>query len=144
MPINKMLLNKREELQLNLDKWYKEKLGFPSYEVDLTKNYNSDLKFDAAIVIGGLHHCISDIETTINNIGKLIKKDGYFLMMEPNANYFLEPIRKIWYKNDKYFESDTENALEHDKILNIGKDHFKLVDVQYCGGLAYFLIFNSF
>lgn len=122
---------------------YKEKLGFPSYEVDLTKNYNSDLKFDAAIVIGGLHHCISDIETTINNIGKLIKKDGYFLMMEPNANYFLEPIRKIWYKNDKYFESDTENALEHDKILNIGKDHFKLVDVQYCGGIAYFLIFNS-
>ena len=38
-----------------------EKLGFPSYEVDLTKKYNADVKFDAAIVIGGLHHCISDL-----------------------------------------------------------------------------------
>lgn len=124
-------------------KEYKDKLGFPSYEVDLTKKYNADVKFDAAIVIGGLHHCISDLEMTINNIGNLIKKDGHFLMMEPNADYFLEPIRKFWYKKDKYFESDTERALKHDEILKIGKNHFKLVDVQYCGGIAYFLIFNS-
>ena len=124
-------------------KEYTKKLGFPSYEVDLTKKYNADVKFDAAIVIGGLHHCISDLEMTINNIGNLIKKDGHFLMMEPNADYILEPIRKFWYKKDKYFESDTERALQHDEILKIGKNHFKLLDVQYCGGIAYFLIFNS-
>ena len=122
---------------------YKEKLGFPSYEVDLTKEYNKDVKFDVAIIIGGLHHCIIDLEMTINNIGNLIKKDGYFLMMEPNANYILEPIRKFWYKKDKYFEADTERALQHAEILKIGKNHFKLLDVQYCGGPAYFLIFNS-
>jgi len=122
---------------------YKNKLGFPAYEVDLTRPYESDLKFDVAVVIGGLHHCISDLETTINNIANLIKKDGHFLMMEPNSCYVLEPIRKLWYKTDKYFEADTERALDHDVILKIARKNFKLVDVKYCGGIAYFLIFNS-
>ena len=122
---------------------YKNKLGFPAYEVDLTKVYETDLKFDAAIVIGGLHHCIIDLETTINNIANLIKKDGHFLMMEPNSRYILEPMRKLWYRKDKYFEADTERALDHDEILKIARKNFELVDVNYYGGIAYFLIFNS-
>ena len=122
---------------------YKNKLGFPAYEIDLTKVYETDLKFDAAIVIGGLHHCIIDLETTINNIANLIKKDGHFLMMEPNSRYILEPMRKLWYRKDKYFEADTERALDHDEILKIARKNFELVDVKYYGGIAYFLIFNS-
>jgi len=122
---------------------YKNKLGFPAYTVDLTKVYETDLKFDAAIVIGGLHHCIIDLETTINNIANLIKKDGHFLMMEPNSCYILEPMRKLWYKKDKYFEAAKERALDHDEILKIARKNFELVDVKYYGGIAYFLIFNS-
>ena len=122
---------------------YKNKLGFPAYEVDLTKVYETDLKFDAAIVIGGLHHCIIDLETTINNIANLIKKDGHFLMMEPNSRYILEPMRKLWYKKDKYFEAAKERALDHDEIFKIARKNFELVDVKYYGGIAYFLIFNS-
>ncbi len=130
-------------------KEYKKITGFASLKVDLTEQFSINEKnryyktFDIAIIIGGLHHCVTNLNNTFTNIANLIKTDGYLLMCEPNSQYILEPLRKIWYKNDKYFESDTEHALNHDKILKIASDKFKLEFLSFKGGLAYFLIYNS-
>jgi len=123
---------------------YKKNTGSDAYVLDLTiGDYPYDIKFDVAIIIGGLHHCIVNLQGTFETIEKLLKPNGYLLMVEPNSNCILELVRKIWYKYDGYFESNTERALDHHKLFsNYGKN-FKLLDIKYQGGPAYFIIYNS-
>jgi SAM-dependent methyltransferase len=123
---------------------YRNSTNGVAYELDLTSGeYNSDLKFDAAVIIGGLHHCSYNLSSTFLTISKLLKPGGYLLLCEPNAKFFLEVLRRAWYRNDFYFEPNTERALEHDQILRIGNSWFVGDGCQYIGGPAYFLILNS-
>ena len=55
----------------------------------------------------------------------------------------LETARKLWYRADKYSEADTEEALAHDDIAEIGSEWFEPVSHSFLGGPAYFLILNS-
>lgn len=122
---------------------YRNLVKRPAYEVDLTKKEKLKPEYDYVMIIGGLHHCVADLDTTLQTIYSLLKPGGGFLMVEPNKNYFLEPIRKFWYKKDKYFEENTEEALDHDLMLNLQSNYFEGRKVLYCGGPAYFLIQNS-
>lgn len=122
---------------------YRNSVGCRAWEVDLLKGPFPNEQFDVVFVIGGLHHCIRDLPLAIKNIASFIRPNGFFLMMEPNGEYFLEPLRKIWYRRDRFFEADTEEALSHDKLLQIGASWFNLKQVRHMGGPAYFLIFSS-
>ncbi len=122
---------------------YKKTVGRPAYEIDLTKKTDLKEEYDCAMIIGGLHHCVSDLEATFENISAILKPGGSLLMIEPNKNYFLEPLRKLWYKLDKYFEENTEEALDHDSLLFKQAQHFNVEKIFYLGGPAYFLIYNS-
>jgi SAM-dependent methyltransferase len=122
---------------------YRKNVNRPSHEVDLTKEGKFKQEYDCAIIIGGLHHCISDLDATFKNIASLLKPGGYLLMVEPNKRYFLEPLRLLWYKMDKYFEENTEEALDHDKMLQRQSQYFGPFKVVHLGGPAYFLIYNS-
>ncbi len=122
---------------------YRENVGRPAIELDLTKEAQFKPEYDCAIIIGGLHHCISDLDATFKNIASLLKPGGYLLMVEPNKRYFLEPVRLLWYKMDKYFEENTEEALDHDKMLHKQSKYFGPFKVVHLGGPAYFLIYNS-
>lgn len=115
-----------------------------AYELDLTSGeYSSNVKFDAAIIIGGLHHCSYNLYSTFMTISKLLKPGGCLLMCEPNSKFLLESVRRAWYRNDSYFEPSTEQALDHNTILSIGNSWFVERDCQYLGGPAYFLVLNS-
>ncbi len=109
---------------------------------DLTKPLAVNEKFDAIFVVGGLHHCIQNLEMTLRNIISMLKKDGVFICMEPNAEYALEPVRKIWYKRDKYFDHNTEQALSPKRLKKVC-DSLSKIKITYGGGPAFFLIFNS-
>lgn len=122
---------------------YEMNVGHKAYELDLTKPLNLDLKFDAAMVIGGLHHCVSDLPQTIKNISRLVKPNGLLLMVEPNSAHFLEAVRKRWYKLDAYFDEDSEHALDHDEILSMAAPYFTEEFKRYMGGPAYFFVLNS-
>ena len=123
---------------------YMNNVKRPAFEVDLSqKNIEMAGAFDAAILIGGLHHCVNDLETTIINISNILKPGGAFLFCEPNKKYFLEYIRKAWYKFDRYFQADTEEALDYEELLNMSTGLFDPLSVHYFGGPAYFLILNS-
>jgi SAM-dependent methyltransferase len=124
-------------------KSYTKSTGEYACVMDITKAFKKNKSYDAAVVIGGLHHCISDLPTTFKNIHSLIKPNGTLYMMEPNRDFFLNNLRTQWYKLDKYFDSETEQALSHDAILFSCKNSFELIDVRYFGGPAYFIIFNS-
>ena len=122
---------------------YQTRTGFSARECDLTMPMEATEEFDAAIVIGGLHHCVADLRQALNNIAGLLKPGGLFLMMEPNNRFFLEVVRKFWYRHDRLFDTNNENALAHDEILALAEQNFVLKDVNYFGGPAFFGIYNS-
>jgi SAM-dependent methyltransferase len=95
------------------------------------------------MIIGGLHHCVVDIRQSIKNIATLVRPGGVVLMMEPNRRYFLEGIRRLWYRLDKSFDAATEAALDHAELAAIGAPWFRVRRVTHLGGPAFFLIQNS-
>ncbi len=110
---------------------------------DLTKPCQFDERFDIAVVIGGLHHCVADLGVTMSNLAGLLHRDGMLLMFEPNAGFALESVRQWWYRKDRYFDADSEAALDHDALLELSDGHFAAEYVHFLGGPAYYLIFNS-
>lgn len=122
---------------------YREATGRPGVAFDLTKDAAPDELFDAAIVVGGLHHCVANLPGALKTVSQMVKPGGSFLMFEPNADYVLQFARRIWYKADSYFDADTEAALSHDALLSIAGSDFSCQTVRYFGGPAFFLIYNS-
>jgi SAM-dependent methyltransferase len=122
---------------------YKRVTGNSAYAVDLTRPLDTSVEVDSAIVVGGLHHCITDLPQTLRNIATMVKPGGHFLMMEPSADFALNVVRDKWYAADKYFDAPTEEALSHDTILKQAAPYFEVEAVRYFGGVAYFMILNS-
>jgi SAM-dependent methyltransferase len=122
---------------------YRRITGSEAHVVDLTRPAAIPGSYDAAIVVGGLHHCVADLPQTLRNIAAMVKPGGYFLMMEPSADFALNVVRNKWYAADKYFDAPTEEALSHDAILQQAAPYFEGEAVRYFGGLAYFVILNS-
>ena len=124
---------------------YRKKTGCEAFQIDLTKEYSGKKNFyDFAIIIGGLHHCIADLPTTLKNIHSMLKLNGWLIMAEPNKKFFLQGLRNIWYKVDKrYFDPSTEAALDHDELVKLSDDIFSVHDIQFIGGPGFILIYNS-
>jgi ubiquinone/menaquinone biosynthesis C-methylase UbiE len=125
---------------------YEKYTGFPAHELDLTKPESvrgQEGRFDAALVIGGLHHCVADLPATIDNVARLLRPGAHFMMFEPNAAYALETLRNVWYKNDKMFDAETERALTHDELVRLAGNRFETDFVEHLGGPAYFVVLNS-
>ncbi len=122
---------------------YKKIVGSEAYVWDLTKEKINNIKYDYVIVIGGLHHCIESLDVTLKNIFNMLKKNGTLIMFEPNKNYFLDVARRLWYKLDNYFDTETEDSLDHKKLLDSQRKSFSLKNICFLGGPAYFLIYNS-
>lgn len=122
---------------------YQKIVGNNAFIWDITKEKVNDFKYDFVIVIGGLHHCINNLDKVIENIHNMLKKNGTLIMVEPNKNYALNFIRKIWYKFDNYFDNENEDSLDHSLIINQYKDKFEFKKIRYFGGPAYFFILQS-
>jgi ubiquinone/menaquinone biosynthesis C-methylase UbiE len=122
---------------------YRELTGLPAFQIDLTKGVAPDYRVDAAMIIGGLHHCVADLEGTFRTIAGMLEPGGMLLMCEPNQRYLLEGARKLWYRLDGYFDEHTEEALDHEAIAELASPWFTPQDCQHLGGPAYFLIYNS-
>lgn len=120
---------------------YRKNAG-DAYQCDLTQPYTPPRQYDAAMVVGGLHHCVINLKQTLANISAMVRPGGWFVMVEPNHRYLLQSVRDFWYRNDRYFDAATERALTHEELQALAPQ-FKPQDVSYYGGPAYFLILNS-
>jgi SAM-dependent methyltransferase len=122
---------------------YRRLVRHSAVPTDLTKPNDLLPAFDAAMVIGGLHHCTTDLPRTVANIAAMLKPGGLLMMLEPNRQCFLQAARSIWYRMDKYFDASTEDALSHDDLARLARPWFAPKDVRYFGGPAYFLVLQS-
>jgi SAM-dependent methyltransferase len=122
---------------------YRHNVGKPCLEADLTKPFEYPDKFDFAVIVGGLHHCVADLPIALRNVAQLLKPGGRFLLLEPNMECVLEGARRLWYRTDKYFDAKTERALSHSEILHQAGEQFRGEGVGYYGGPGYFLISQS-
>ena len=122
---------------------YKVAVGRPCYQLDLTVGYTGEEVFDAAIIMGGLHHCISDLPSTLETVARMIKPGGHFFLFEPNKQYFLQWARRVWYGMDTYFDAHTEDGLCHEDLLRLGSGQFSCKNLTFFGGPAFFLVYNS-
>jgi SAM-dependent methyltransferase len=98
---------------------------------------------DVAVIVGGLHHCVNDLPSALRNLSRLVRPGGLALMAEPNALYFLNRIRQIWYRKDKWFHEHEEEPLDASALLELAGGDFEQEELRYLGGPAYFLILNS-
>ena len=122
---------------------YRRVTGGEAIQGDLTRPLHHPRPFDAAISIGGLHHCVVNLPQAIDNLARLVKPQGVLLMMEPSVDGVGERWRNGWYRHDRYFDGQTEHALSHDELLQLTDGRFRPEVVRYIGGPAYFLILNS-
>ena len=117
--------------------------GCPAVHADLTTPQEWTDRFDAAIVIGGLHHCVANLPQTMENLASALRPGGLLFMMEPNADCWLEGIRRLWYRRDRFFDAPTEHALSHRELLETAGALFEPLTLRHVGGPAYFLVLNS-
>jgi SAM-dependent methyltransferase len=122
---------------------YRANTGGEAFETDLTRPQVFAHRYDAALIVGGLHHCIGDLPQTLRNLAAAVKPGGRLLMVEPNSRFLLEPLRRLWYRFDRYFDAATEQALDHEALAASADADFAVEAVRRAGGPAYFLIFNS-
>jgi ubiquinone/menaquinone biosynthesis C-methylase UbiE len=122
---------------------YRRVTGSEAIQGDLTRPMEHPGSFDAALAIGGLHHCVVNLPQAIDNLVRLVKPNGVLLMMEPSSDGVVERLRNRWYRRDHYFDAQTEHALSHDELLRLANGRFRAEVVRFIGGPAYFLILNS-
>jgi SAM-dependent methyltransferase len=117
--------------------------GCPATACDLLAEPLPRDRFDAIVVVGGLHHLAGSHAKLVANIHAALREGGTFVMMEPNADYALESIRKIWYRKDRFFDADSEQALRYHALYDKHSSYFEQRRLTYLGGPAYFLILMS-
>lgn len=123
---------------------YERVTGNRCYVADFTKPFALDERFDAAIACGAIHHFVADLDVAFENIKGLLRPGGALIMSEPNADYFLQPLRSLWYRIDrKNFEAQTERALSHGAMLARFSPHFRCESVVYKGSPAGLLILHN-
>ena len=123
---------------------YERATGNSCHLVDFTKPIHLDEQFDAALACGAIHHFVADLDVAFANIRDLLRPGGSLIMVEPNADYILQPLRSLWYRLDrKNFEAATEWALSHDALLERFARDFRCDSVAYTGGPgAVFILHN--
>lgn len=117
----------------------------PCFVADLTKPFSAAETYDAVIVMGGIHHLVADLDMAFANIRRLLKPGGRLIMAEPNSDYVLEPVRKLWYALDKKnFDAGSEHALSHGKLYAAYGGDYDLLGTSYFGGAGYHLLMLNY
>ena len=123
---------------------FTERHGQPCFVWDLTKPIDPAEQYDAVLVMGGIHHLVMDLPMAFANVDRLLNPGGRLIMMEPNADFILEPLRQLWYRTDKkHFDAESEHALSHPRLVRDHAGVLKPVGVTYVGGPAYFLLLQN-
>jgi len=99
-----------------------------------------DGSFDGVICRGVIHH-IPNINLTLNEVYRILKKDGVFVFSEPcNDSFIVRLARKIMYKRSKSFDEDDKAFLQSELETIINEEgSFTTEQIERFGFVAYAL-----
>lgn len=98
--------------------------------------------FDAAVVVGGLHHLQPNVAQGIDEIHRLLRPGGWFCFLEPHTGSLPDWFRRQWYKRDMRFARN-EAAVDLESLKARYADRFDFVKELYCGNVGFLLVYNS-
>jgi hypothetical protein len=93
----------------------------------------------AAIIMGGLHHCVANLPQTLATISSMLRPGGLLLMSEPNRDYVLEGSPVLVRSATASSTRRTKPLFFDDALLKAGAGLFKSNYLTYFGGPAFFL-----
>lgn len=96
--------------------------------------------FDCVVCRGVIHH-VPDIDLTLDEIHRILRKDGVFVFSEPcNDSIIIRMARKIMYKKSKSFHEEDKAFLQREleKIIN-RNGKFSIEKIERFGFVAYAL-----
>jgi SAM-dependent methyltransferase len=108
----------------------------------ITRSGLPGASFDAAVVVGGLHHLHPEVDAAVAEIHRLLVPGGTFAFMEPHTGSLPDAARRLWYRYDRLFV-DNEAAIDLAALRQRFADRFTVVSERYGGGPAFLLVFNS-
>jgi SAM-dependent methyltransferase len=108
----------------------------------ITESGFANESFDAAVVIGGLHHLHPNLEDGVREIGRILRPGGRFYFVEPHSGSFLDLARKFWYARDGYFASN-EASIDTAALQRQVADLFTVEREVHFGTVAWLLVLQS-
>jgi ubiquinone/menaquinone biosynthesis C-methylase UbiE len=101
-----------------------------------------DNSFDF-IVTDSLHHIFPETNRGLDEISRILKPNGYFMIWEPSANSFIDKLRVLWQKNDsKYFQTN-EQSINLKAISEYLLNRMSCKNFFFGGNIGYLLITSS-
>ncbi|MBK7960872.1 MAG: class I SAM-dependent methyltransferase [Bdellovibrionales bacterium] len=95
------------------------------------------------IITESLHHLHPYVNGGVNEITRILKPGGYFMVWEPNSGSFFDMVRKIWYSVDRKFFEKNEASIDFQKLVKDHSHHLELVKKQFGGNVAHLFVMNS-
>jgi SAM-dependent methyltransferase len=99
-------------------------------------------RFDAAVVVGGLHHLHPEVEPALAELHRVLRPGGMLCFMEPHAGSLPDWFRRRWYRWDPLFLPN-EAAIDVPGLAHRFADRFAPVATTYGGNVAFLLVANS-
>ena len=116
------------------------------WQADVTKFVPERDYYDAAILIGGLHHVPDHAGDVVQNITSALKPGGLFINFEPtNGTLLHRLIRERIYDANDIFDQETERAFSVSQLFGYFKEaRLERVRCSFPGLLAYTLYYNPY
>lgn len=95
------------------------------------------------VVTNSLHHLQPHVHKGVDEVHRILKPGGYFLLWEPFAGSLFDILRRKWYKGDKKYFQTNERAIHLKQVIDPVHSRFSPVRVEYGGNLAYLFIVGA-
>lgn len=102
----------------------------------------ADGSFDV-VVTESLHHSHPHLDRCLNEIHRVLKPGGVFLLWEPEAGSVFDRIRKVWYRLDPNYFQANEQSIDIRHVTSAFQGQFYVEKMEFGGGLAHLLVLNS-
>jgi SAM-dependent methyltransferase len=95
------------------------------------------------VVTESLHHVHPFVNECVNEIHRILKPGGYFLLWEPVTGSIFDAARRLWYRHDPEFFQDNEASVDVVGLIETHKAQFKKIELRYGGNFGHLFVSNS-
>ena len=106
--------------------------------------FESELRFDIIILLGGLHHVPHVAGDVVRRLSRCLADGGVFINLEPtHGNPVFRWVRESIYRRNSLFDETTERAFGVDELTGFfSKAGMQARGIMYPGLLAYVMYYN--